>query len=82
MDVSTQQGSTCTTRGAGPPKGFVQLGIRPVWADCDQRLDDLVDRLLRDGVRVSKADLGERLLFGLLGEPNKDLQACMGAFRR
>jgi len=65
----------------GPPERFIQLGVR-VRAPFDQRLDDLVYQFRREGVRTSKAELVELLLFELPGEPDNDLRARLAAFRR
>lgn len=65
----------------GPPERFVQLGVR-VRAGFDQRLDDLVYQFRRDGVRTSKAELVELLLFELPETPDNDLRARLAAFRR
>lgn len=63
------------------PDRFVQLGVR-VRDIFDERLDEIVHQLRRSGVRSSKAELVELLLFELPSQPDDLLRTRLAAFRR
>jgi hypothetical protein len=57
------------------------LAIRPR-RSLDNRLGDLVHALRREGIRTSKVELVELLLWELPAEPNSQLRARLASFRR
>ncbi|MGH2365705.1 MAG: hypothetical protein ACRDHX_13770 [Chloroflexota bacterium] len=48
----------------------------------DERLADLVHEFRKEGVRSSKAELVEVLLWDLPAKPTRDLRARLSAFRQ
>lgn len=67
-----------TTR---PDEPLRNLAIR-VRGSLDDRLNDLVYKLRREGIRTSKVELVEMLLWNLPAEPSADIRSRLEAFRR
>ncbi|MHB8618269.1 MAG: hypothetical protein ACYDAG_01655 [Chloroflexota bacterium] len=64
-----------------PDEPLANLMIR-VRRSLDERLADLVHELKRHGVRTSKAELVEMLLWDLPAHPTGDLRTRLGIFRQ
>ena len=60
---------------------LANLAVR-VRRSLDIRLADLVHHLRREGVRVSKVDLIEMLLWELPSRPDRAFRERLAAFRR
>lgn len=65
--------------GAGEPVANLAVRVR---RSLDEHLDELVHLLKRDGVRSSKVEMVEMLLWELPSEPTPELRDRLGAFRR
>ncbi len=64
-----------------PGEPLANLAIRPR-RSLDNRLGDLVHALRREGIRTSKVELVELLLWELPAEPTGQLRARLASFRR
>lgn len=64
-----------------PDEPLANLQVR-VRRSLDSRLEDLIHTLRRDGVRTSKVELVELLLWELPAEPSPDLRRRLAGFRR
>ena len=64
-----------------PGEPLANLAIRPR-RSLDNRLGDLVHALRREGVRTSKVELVELLLWELPAGPTSQLRARLASFRR
>lgn len=74
----TRAGDHPATR---PEESLRNLALR-VRASLDDRLNDLVYQLRREGIRTSKVELVEMLLWNLPGRPSADVRSGLEAFRR
>jgi hypothetical protein len=63
-----------------PDEPYANLAVR-VRRSLDERLDDLAIDLRRDGVRTSKAELIELLLWELPPDPDHSFRARLARFR-
>jgi hypothetical protein len=64
-----------------PDEPLANLAVR-VRRSLDARLGDLIYELRRDGVRTSKVELVELLLWELPAEPSADLRRRLADFRQ
>ena len=64
-----------------PGEPLANLAIRPR-RSLDNRLGDLVHALRREGIRTSKVELVELLLWDLPAGPTSQLRARLASFRR
>jgi len=64
-----------------PDEPLANLAVR-VRRSLDERLGDLIHALRRDGVRTSKVELIELLLWELPAEPSGDLRRRLAEFRQ
>lgn len=64
-----------------PDESLRNLALR-VRATLDERLNDLVYQLRREGVRTSKVELVELLLWDLPAQPSATIRSRLEAFRR
>lgn len=67
--------------GPRPDEPLANLAVR-VRRSLDDQLVDLIHALRRDGIRTSKVELLELLLWELPSQPTPELRARLGQFRK
>ncbi len=65
----------------GADEALANLAVR-VRRSLDDRLGDLVHSLKGEGIRSSKVEIVEMLLWELPAEPTPEFRSRLGAFRR